>query len=71
MDGSGKLSPSQSHEPRSKVATAVAAEKAQCVCGRRRGEAHRDSEVGGGGKREGEKGGKGGVRAANTAVERS
>lgn len=33
MGGSGKLSPSQSHKPRSKVATAVAAEKSSvCVC---------------------------------------
>lgn len=32
VGGSGKLSPSQSHEPRSKVATAVAAKKALCVC---------------------------------------
>lgn len=28
----GELSPSQSHEPRSKVATAVAAEKKKRVC---------------------------------------
>lgn len=47
MGGSEKLSPSQSHEPRSKVATAVAADKALVyVCERRRGEAHRDSGEG-------------------------
>ena len=74
MGGSGKLSPSQSHEPRSKVATAVAAgKKKRCVCERRRGEAHRGQEEGvRKGRREGgREGGKGvGVRAANTAVER-
>lgn len=46
------LSPSQSHEPRSKVAAAVAAGKKSavcvCVCERRRGEAHRDSRAGSG-----------------------
>lgn len=76
------LSPSQSHEPRSKVAAAVAAgKKKRCVCvcvcvnG---GEERRIGTVGRGRGGGGKKGGIGkegwrvkGVRAANTAVERS
>lgn len=77
VGGSGKSSPSQSHEPRSKVATAVAAggkKKALCVCVNG-GEERRIGT--GGGEEVGKRGRKGGRcegeggRAANTAVERS
>lgn len=47
VGGSGKSSPSQSHEPGSNVAAAVAAGRsAVCACKRRTGEAHRDSGMG-------------------------
>lgn len=73
VGASGKPGPSQSHKPESDVGDGGGGgNKMLCVCvccERRRGEVRGESGVGGGMEgwfREG-----GGVRAANTAVERS